>query len=152
VRFPHNVPDFIGAVLSIAAGVLVSLEAYRLQAYSLSQYVGDHTLPTILGILFVLLGAALLVHSFRDEERAKAPPSPYRTIMLLCLALLGAYCLLIDTIGYLTATLIVSAFLFRIVGRYRWGIAIALAAALTGCLYVVFIMWLQISFPTGFLL
>jgi putative tricarboxylic transport membrane protein len=152
VRLPHNVPDFLGAVLSIAAGVLVSLEAYRLRAYSLSRYVGDHTLPAILGLVFVLLGAALLVHSFRNEERAKAPPSPHRTSMFLCLALLGAYCLLIDIVGYLTATLIVSAFLFRVVGRYGWGTAIVLAAVLTGCLYVVFIMWLQISFPTGFFL
>ncbi|CAJ1001492.1 tripartite tricarboxylate transporter TctB family protein [Anoxybacillus sediminis] len=152
MRLPYNVPDFLGAVLSIIAGVVVILEAYRLRAYALSPYVGDHTLPAILGLGFLLLGAVLLVRSFRDQERDKEPPSPHRTSIFRCLALLGAYCLLIDIVGYLTATMIVSAILFRVVGRYGWGTAIASAAVLTGCLYVVFIMWLQMSFPAGFFL
>lgn len=155
VRRPYYVPDFIGAVLFMAIGIVVSLEANRLQAYSISQYVGDHTLPTILGILFVLLGGVLLIQSFRTIEKkkekggTKAPPAPERSRLILCLAALFLYCWLLYAIGYLPATLIVSAALFRLIGSYRWMTAVAFAVLLTGSLYAVFIWWLQITFPTG---
>ncbi|MED1644411.1 tripartite tricarboxylate transporter TctB family protein [Brevibacillus agri] len=150
MRLPQNVPDFIGAVWFIVMGIVVCVEAFRLQAFSQSQYVGDHTLPTVLGILFVLLGGALLFQSYRVTEGPVAAPSSSGYRFLLCQAGLFLYCLLIATIGYLLATLFISAALFRIIGSYQWGKVITCALLLTGSLYVVFIVWLQITFPAGF--
>jgi putative tricarboxylic transport membrane protein len=153
---PNNVPDFIGALLFMAIGIVVSLEAYRLQAYSQSQYVGDHTLPAILGILFVVLGGVLLLQSFRalKETKTRKPVSNNSSVqlrMLLCFASLFVYTWLMNAVGYLLATWIVSFALFCLIGSYRIGMAMFFALLLTGCLYVVFILWLQITFPTGFL-
>lgn len=140
----------------MAIGIVVSLEAYRLQAYSQSQYVGDHTLPTILGILFVVLGGVLLFQSFRalKETKTRKPVSNNSSVrlrMLLCLISLFVYAWLMNAIGYLLATWFVSFALFCLIGSYRIGMAMLFALLLTGCLFAVFILWLQITFPTGFL-
>ncbi|MEJ8548463.1 tripartite tricarboxylate transporter TctB family protein [Brevibacillus borstelensis] len=153
MRLPYNMPDFLGALLSIAIGIAVSLEACRLQAYSPSTYVGDHTLPAVLGILLIVLGAGLLFHSFRDkkeERKTDAEGGFQRKSVLPCLLVLLGYGLAIDLLGYVLATFLASIALFRIIGSYKWSSSIAMAIVLTGCLYAVFIVWLKIAFPTGF--
>lgn len=149
MRMPNNVPDFVGAVLSIALGVVVTLEAYRLRAYAVSQFVGDHTLPAILGVLFILLGGTLMASTFQVQEKRKALPSPYQDRMILSLSTLGLYFLMLNIMGYLTATLIASTLLFHIVGTFRWARSVSCGFILTGSLYLIFIKWLQISFPAG---
>lgn len=151
MKLPSNRPDFFGAVLSIAIGIAVSLEAYRLRAYSISPYIGDHTFPAILGAVFLLLGTVLLIHSYRKQGGKPTLPSSFRGKMIQCLAVLFLYTLLIVISGYVIATLVASAALFRLIGQYRWPISVALACVLTGSLYIVFIKWLQISFPAGYL-
>lgn len=153
MRLPYNLPDFFGALLSIAIGIVVSLEAFRLHAYSPSQYVGDHTLPATLGLLLITLGTALLFHSFRDkkEERKTDAESGFRPKSVLpCLLVLLLYALVIDIVGYVLATFLASIALFRVIGSYKWSRSIAMAIVLTGCLYAVFVVWLKIAFPTGF--
>lgn len=150
MRRPYNLPDFIGALLFMAIGIVVSLEANRLRAYSLSPYVGDHTLPTVLGILFVLLGGILLVQSYRTKARVKSFPSPERSRLLGCLALLLLYWWLLEVFGYLLATALVSFALFRLIGSYRLATSAFFGILLTGSMHLVFVLWLQITFPTGY--
>lgn len=156
---PRNLPDFIGALLSMALGCAVSLEAYRLSSYAASAFVGDHTLPFLLGISFIVLGLVLLVQSCRpklpeanDTGAEPVAEAGERTRLLLCLGVLFLYAWLLEALGYFPATLIASFLLFRLIGFYRLGSAILLAVLLTGGLYGIFIGWLQITFPTGFLL
>lgn len=156
MKIPNHFPDFIGAVLSIVLGVVVSIEGYRLRSHAVSQYSLDHTLPAILGVLFILLGTMLLISTMRsqgeDQETKKRLPSPYQNHrMILALSTLGLYFLMLNFMGYLLATLIASLLLFRIVGTYPWVRCVACAFVLTGSLFLVFIKWLQISFPAGIL-
>lgn len=154
MKTPYNLPDFLGALVSIAVGIVVSLEAYRLQAYSSSLYVGDHTLPAILGLLLLVLGGSLLLQSYRpgNREEAGEKPPPYGKNVACCLLVLFIYGLVIDILGYVLSTWLVSLILFRVIGAYRWRTALFQAVILTGSLYVVFVLWLQIMFPTGFFL
>lgn len=157
---PYHLPDFIGALLCIALGFIISLEAYRLESYASSVYVGDHTLPFILGIVFVVLGVALLFRSFRTkkgeandvtDEPGSTAVSGERTRLILCFISLFLYVWLLDWLGYELATLLASFVLFRLIGFYRWLTSLFFSILLTGCLYGVFVFWLQITFPSGFL-
>ncbi|BAH45623.1 putative transport protein [Brevibacillus brevis NBRC 100599] len=154
MRRPDNQPDFIGALLSMILGVVLSFEAYRLEAFSTSLYVGDHTLPAILGFLFFMLGGVLLVQSFRVTEEASSPnPGPLfpgkRLRLLLCFLFLLLYVWLLGAIGYTMATLFVSFAFFILIGSYRWRTSIVYSVLLTGGLYVVFIYSLHITLPGG---
>jgi hypothetical protein len=157
---PYNLPDLIGALLCIALGFIVSLEAYRLESYASSAYVGDHTLPFILGIVFAVLGVALLFQSFRTKKgeanAASEEPSPTavsgeKTRLVLCFISLFLYAWLLDWLGYVLATFLASFVLFRLIGFYRWLTSLFFSILLTGCLYGVFVYWLQITFPSGIL-
>lgn len=157
---PYNLPDLIGALLFIVLGFIVSLEAYRLESYASSAYVGDHTLPFILGIVFVVLGVALLIQSFRTkkgeanvatEEPGSTAVSGERMRLILCFISLFFYVWLQNWLGYVLATFFVSFVLFRLIGFYRWLTSLFFSILLTGCLYGLFIYWLQITFPSGIL-
>lgn len=155
---PRNLPDLIGALLCIAFGCIVSREAYRLESYAGSVFVGDHTLPFILAIVFIVLGAALLLQSFRGKagEGGAAVHDPdsqaenrEASRLILCFVTLFLYVWLLDWFGYVLATLLASLVLFRLIGFYRWLTSLFFSILLTGCLYVVFIHWLQITFSSG---
>ncbi|QRG66727.1 tripartite tricarboxylate transporter TctB family protein [Brevibacillus choshinensis] len=154
----RNLPDLIGALLCIGLGFIVSGEAYRLQSYSGSTYVGDHTLPFILAIVFIALGAALLFQSFRSrkaegeaaaEDPESAAGNSERSRLIFCFVTLFLYVWLLDWLGYVLATLLTSLVLFRLIGFYRWLTSLFFSIVLTGCLYAVFIVWLQITFSSG---
>lgn len=151
---PGNVPDCIGALLFVGIGFLVLREAHRLQAYASSIYVGDHTFPGIVGILFVVLGALLLIQSWGGRRGAKATAAPSfaasgRIRLFLCLAALFLYAALITLAGYVLATFLTSIWLFRLIGGYRWLASISYAAVLTGGQYILFVYWLQIPLSNG---
>ncbi|RNB85245.1 tripartite tricarboxylate transporter TctB family protein [Brevibacillus nitrificans] len=155
---PRNLPDLIASLLCIAFGFIVSREAYRLESYADSVYVGDHTLPFLLAIVFVVLGAALLFQSFRaktgEEEAAAHDPESLAgnretSRLILCFVTLFLYVWLLDWFGYVLATMLASFVLFRLIGFYRWLTSLFFSILLTGCLYVVFIYWLQITFSRG---
>ncbi|WP_301169576.1 tripartite tricarboxylate transporter TctB family protein [Brevibacillus nitrificans] len=158
---PRNLPDLIGALLFMALGIIVSVEAYRLESYATSVMVGDHTLPFLLGIVLVVLGAVLLLQALRGKGKkgttavqgaaGTETSSDERKRILLCLGALFLYVVLLYALGYWAATLIASFLLFRLIGFYRWLTSFFFSILLTGCLYGVFIFWLQITFPSGFL-
>lgn len=154
MRRPDHPSDFIGALLSMLIGVVISLEAYRLESFSPSLYVGDHTLPAILGLLFFMLGGILLIQSFRGAEEADSPQAgphlPGKKVrLLLCFLFLLLYVWLLGAIGYTMATLLISFSFFILIGSYRWRTSIVFSVVLTGCLYVVFIYSLHITLPGG---
>lgn len=154
VRRPHNRADWIGALFCMAIGVMISLEAYRLQAYAQSLYVGDHTLPAILGFWFVMLGGVLLVQSYPGKAHAAPPrqavaPGDERPRVLFAGLSLLLYAWLIGAMGYLLATALASVAFFMLIGFYRLYVAVFYSLLLTGAMYAVFILWLQMPFPGG---
>lgn len=146
---PGNLFDFIGALLFTLLGVVVSIEAYRLQSYASSPYVGDHTLPSVLGGVFLVLGVVLLFQSFRLQAATSAKssiPAELRMRIILCLSVLFLYIWLLGMVGYIVATWLISVALFRLIGWYRWTTSMLYAAILTVSQYLIFVYWLQIAF------
>lgn len=146
---PGNLYDFFGALLFTLFGVVVSAEAYRLQSYASSPYVGDHTLPSVLGGVFLVLGVVLLFRSLRSQGGASAKssiPAELRIRLILCLSVLFLYIWLLGMVGYIVATWLISVALFRLIGWYRWTTSMLYAAILTISQYLIFVYWLQIAF------
>lgn len=144
---PGNLSDFVGALVSILLGAVVSIEAYRLKSYASSAYVGDHTLPTVLAVVFLGLGVILLLRSSRSQPadtKKSSISADIRMRLILCLAVLFLYAWLLGIVAYIVATWVVSTSLFRLIGRYRWTTSMLYAAILTVSQYVVFVYWLQI--------
>ena len=71
--------------------------------------------------------------------------------MLAGAAILVAYWLLVQWLGYTAGTALASTALYRAMGGYRWRTAVVLGAVSTAVLYLLFRVWLRQPLPSGLL-
>lgn len=142
--------EHIGALICISLGGIAISESVRLYPVRMAGLVGDHVMPGFIGIAMILLGLSLFV--LKGQEVKVVYPSRKNMLKILyTLIVLFIYWLLIQFLGYVIATLISSCGLFKIIGEYNLRKSFILAITLTIFLYLVFIFWLKMPFPTGFL-
>ncbi|MDQ0219509.1 tripartite tricarboxylate transporter TctB family protein [Peribacillus cavernae] len=136
-----------GIICMIVGGIAIS-EAMRLYPMRTGPLIGDHTMPGIVGGLMVLLG--LLIFIVKGEVfKAEYPNRKTMRGMLLTLGLLFVYWFLLGILGYTIITLLVSIGLFIVIGNYSIIKSIMYGILVTTVLYLLFIFWLGMPFPTG---
>lgn len=141
--------DRIGGIISIIFGSIAMSEAIRLYPARMGTFVGDHTMPGIVGGALILLGL-LLVFFLRGESfKVEFPDRVIMKSMLLALGLLFAYWFAIPYVGYVISTLLVSIGLFKVLGFFSFVKSTIYASILTTVFYLLFIFWLGMPFPTG---
>jgi putative tricarboxylic transport membrane protein len=146
----HMLANRIGGIISIIFGGLAISESIRLYPARMGPFVGDHTLPGLVGGAMVLLGLIVMLFVKGESFKVVYPSRKLMVGMLLTLGLLFAYWFLIQFLGYVISTLLVSIGLFKVMGSYSFLKSSIFAALLTACLYLIFIYWLMMPFPTGF--
>lgn len=145
----RSMADRVGGGLAICMGILAITEAFRLYPQRISPFVGDHVMFGLLGSMMVI-GGLLLIFVIRiPHYKVEFPRANTRNVMLIVFGLLLIYRFLLPYLGYLFATFIVSAALFKVMGSYKWYFSLLFGALLTGAMYGIFIVWLQMSFPSG---
>ena len=144
----------------VAGGVLVGLgglalwEGVRLLALRTEMLagavVGDDTLPIIVGVALLVIGAYLLVGPVQ-AVRPRFGTGGTGSRMAASAGVLVAYCAAMPHLGYTASTAVGAALLFRAMGAYRWPACLLLSAAVTGTLYLLFRVWLKQPLPIGLL-
>jgi hypothetical protein len=71
--------------------------------------------------------------------------------MLLFLGTTALATLLLDPLGYPPSVLVLLVVLLRILGVTRWRMNLLISAVTTGVAYLVFVHWLKIPLPMGWL-
>ena len=111
-------------------------------------------LPTILGGLMVLLGGMIALGPTRIRPvsitLAGESDAGGHGRALATVAVMGAYTLLLDRLGFLLATTALLAVLMRMYGERRWAVALSVAVCATGAAYGLFAGWLKVPLPPGF--
>jgi putative tricarboxylic transport membrane protein len=115
---------------------------------------GPEFLPFWLGVL--MAGLALLLFL---QARRRAPAGAGRVFpdakalvpLGATLAGLAAYILVLELLGFLLATGLLTAFLLGVVERERWTTSLAVAVANAVVLQTIFRTLLGVSLPKGFL-
>ncbi len=112
---------------------------------------GAGFLPFWLGAAMAILSIILLVNATREPASAsgRSPfPTGWALLPLLETAgALAAFILLLETLGFLVATALLTAFLLRVVEREPWLTTGLVAVANAAGLYVVFQILLGVSLP-----
>ncbi len=135
-------------------GIFVSTYAYTIGLGKLSG-PGPGFMPFWIGIIFVGLGLYKLSAQLRTRREDRVPaekklvagPSSIGKIVLVT-AILFAYALLLDYLGYILATFIAMALLLRFAGYTRWVLVIVYALLIAGLSYFLF-HYLGVLFPVG---
>jgi putative tricarboxylic transport membrane protein len=140
----------VGGSIAIVFGLLSLYEAYKLYPYSVNLVTGDHALPGFIGAFLVAVGISMFYQKRIEQERKSQLPSGKTLFTLTAsILILLMYCILIEFLGYVSSTLIVSISLLRLIAKSRWLHAILVGGLITAVLYYLFIAILKTPFPVG---
>lgn len=146
----------IGAAAAVL-GIVVLAMARGLPEGTETGGPGTRFLPALLGVLMILLGGMIALGrgSARATEAGAGSGAeagalgPGRAVVTV--ALMGAYALFLDRLGFLLATTALVAVLVRMYGERRWVVALGVAVGATATAYGLFASWLKVPLPPGLL-
>jgi putative tricarboxylic transport membrane protein len=143
-----------GGILALL-GVLALFESWRLAALReetvAGAVVGDDTFPLIVGASLLLLGLYTIFVARWPMWRVEFPVGTERHKLVASVGVLFAYCFATPYLGYTVSTLVVATGLYRLIGGYRWPVALLVGGVTTGALFLVFVVWLVEPLPTGWI-
>lgn len=142
-------PDAIAAGAALLFAAFAAYESTKLP-FGTIRSPGPGFLPWWAGLTLGLLALVLLGQALTRR------PGPGRTeerVGVLkawgLLAILGAYVLLLEPLGYPLCTFLLVLFMLRVVDLHRWAMALGMAAIAAIGSYVVFAIWLKVPLPPG---
>ena len=138
----------IGGTITIIFGGIGILEAIRLYSVRMGPH-GDHTFPGIVGGVMIFLGLILVFFPKEEHFKVEYPSRDLIINMLLTVGLLFVYWFMLQYLGYVISSFLVAVGLFRVVGSYSFLRSSIFSVILTLILYLIFIYWLMMPFPTG---
>ncbi len=145
--------DLLTGAITIFIGTVTLLASRSIKALS-GESLDPRTLPMIVGWLMVLCGAGILYSGWRyrgDPVPVQWPNRQGQYRLIATAALLLAYVILIQPIGFPVATAaFVSAHSWYL-GRYRPWVVIFGGTATGIIVYYVFMEFLELTFPLGLL-
>jgi len=147
--------NLAGALVLLAFGAAVSFEARKLGIGRVSA-PGAGFFPFWLGVSLLLSSGFLAVTFLLSaekksiEERVLLKGTAWHKVVWVVTGVL-LYAFLLEPAGYLVATTLLMIFLFRASESQRWLSMTVWSVAVTVLTYILFKIWLQVQFPTGFL-
>jgi hypothetical protein len=145
-----------------ATGIVVLLIGvvflvYNLK-YSLGQWAnpGPGVFPLMVGVVWVILATWHLVsvlrkHEAPARETLQESKTKGRTKALFIIGALVFYLLTVKWAGFFVTTFLFVVICSRLAGARGWGRPLALSVGINLFCYLLFGMWLKLSFPKGIL-
>jgi putative tricarboxylic transport membrane protein len=117
---------------------------------------GPGYLPFALGVILIGLSLVQLIGQmkrFLDEGKISLTAIRYdgwrKIVSTVIVLMIGAF--FFEQVGYLLTFFVLMVLLMRVGGYQGWKIIILTAVLTTACIYVVFVLLLQVQLPRGFL-
>jgi len=108
-------------------------------------------LPMWLGVFMAILSILLIVNAtlqqVESNRQAVFPRGKALMAVVLFLAGLAAYIALLEVLGYLSATALLTAFLLRFVMQTSWKTTLLVAVSASIVLFVIFHVLLHVDLP-----
>jgi hypothetical protein len=154
-----------GAVLVVVAGAYL-LANLRHPLDTLAN-PGPGVFPLAAALLLLALAAMQLGRAVGALVRARGIPSSdpaahagggadqapaNQRAPSLMMAILVGYLVVVSRIGFLSSSFVLVVLCSRLMGTRGWRGPIALALGVVLCCYLLFVVWLKVPLPTGFLI
>ncbi len=144
---------WVGCFLAIV-GLLIVYAASNIRI-GVERALSPRFFPSVLGWTILLCGAGLALKSWRltvEDIKIQWPDRQGFRAIMVCLLLLAAYIVLMKPLGLPIVTFLYVTANIWFLKPEKWGVAVLCGIAVGVISYVVFIHYLQLSFPVGFLL
>jgi len=147
--------DRIFSFFWVALGVFQCTESLSLGLGSVME-PGTGFMPFVMGLIMIALAIALFLESsieMRKKPTAKVSlwSDVYWKRVAYITVIMLAYAVLLPKLGYLLDTFVMMVFLLKSGEPVKWPTAIFVGAMTAGFSYVLFGVWLNVSFPRGLL-
>ena len=147
--------ELLSSLLLILFGALFCRSSLHIGIGSISA-PGPGLIPFGTGGLLILFSMGTIVEVLVTKQPEKGDRAPLFSgrrwgVILAVLASLFAYALVLNFLGFLLATFLVLALLFKIPEQQSWKGALGIAALTTVCTYALFGYALKCSLPSGIL-
>ena len=145
--------DRIFSFIWILLGVLQCAESISLGLGSIGE-PGPGFMPFVVGLIMIGLAVALFFESHIETVKKRPPKISlwgdvyWKRVVYIALIML-AYAVLLPTLGFLLDTFVMMVLLLKSGEPVKWPAAIIVGALTSGAAYVLFGIWLRVSFPAG---
>ena len=146
----------VGIVILIFGGV-TTLLSLRMPIGTF-RAAGTGLFPLLLGIILMILSGFfllnLLLRKEKELEKKEAPveaaPRSLKPVILF-LGMMALAALFFNSLGYPLVAFLLMVALLKILGLKRWPVNIILSLATAAASYFLFVQWLKIPLPKGWL-
>ena len=147
--------EAVGGVLIFLFGAVTAYCSLRMPVGTF-RAAGSGLFPLGLGVLLMGLSAIFIVTSRVRSRRVKENRTPAeipRSVaqVLLFMAAMVLATLLFKTLGYPVTSFLLLLGLLRILGVRSWGFSLPLSLVTAAGAYVLFVVWLKIPLPKGWI-
>jgi putative tricarboxylic transport membrane protein len=133
----------------VAGGVWIMFYAWRTLQFGSIHVPDAGFLPFLAGAALTILGAIWFLMTLSaarpDGEGGEEKRRWLRPILALVLMLIYAWA--IETVGYISSTLVFTAAWQQIIEREKWGKTIAVSVIGTAAMYALFVYFLKVPIP-----
>jgi putative tricarboxylic transport membrane protein len=149
-----NRDELAGGVLIFLFGAVTSYVSLKMPIGTF-RAAGSGLFPLCLGLLLMALSGALVFRVLLQREKekkertVKIPNLPRQVILFLGTMVLAT--LLFSKLGYPLMSFLMLLALMRILGMKRWAWNVLLSFMVTGVSYILFVYWLKIPLPKGWI-
>ena len=151
-----NRDEIIVGVVIFLFGAVTTLLSLRMPIGTF-RMGGPGLFPLCLGIILMIVSGAFVLKIFfqgREDQVKKATPiesseSPLQMILFLGTMVLAT--LFFNKLGYPLVSFLLILSLLRILGMKRWGLNILISAVTSVGSYFLFVQWLNIPMPKGWI-
>jgi putative tricarboxylic transport membrane protein len=148
--------DATGGILLFFFGAITAALSLRMPIGTF-RAAGTGLFPLSLGLLLMVLASMFLLalrvqaapQSQREAGTHEAPESLGQMLLFLGAIILAT--LLLKPLGYPLSALVLLLALLRILGVTQWRVNLIISGVTTGVAYLVFVHWLKIPLPMGWL-
>ncbi len=145
----RNRGDLFAGLLLVLIGAGVIFGAVKLRVGTATEPQPGF-FPFVGGTLLIILSAILLLKAFRGTSVGTKAFGELRRPAILIGAMIG-YVLILDRVGYVLATILLSAVILHILETKSWWVLTAVSLVLSVGSYVLFDRLLGVTLPGGIL-
>jgi putative tricarboxylic transport membrane protein len=148
--------EVIGAILLFLIGCVTVILSLRMPLGTF-RMAGTGLFPFCLGILLMLLSSLFLLKLYfqgkrpseKKERSAQMTGSPKKLGLFFGAMVLST--LFFNTLGYPLVSFLLMLSLLKILGMKHWGLNILISVITAVWSYFLFVQWLQIPLPKGWI-
>ncbi|SMB99976.1 putative tricarboxylic transport membrane protein [Thermanaeromonas toyohensis ToBE] len=147
----QRIADIVGGLTLVALGAVALVASFSIHGVT-GEHLHPRTLPLLLSWVILGAGALLSILSWATRGGDKPIDWPDRggfKRILVTLVSIIFYLALLEPLGFSLSSFLFITFLTWYLGRYRWFISLGLGILTAVTISLVFVRFLELTFPTG---